>query len=311
MHSIEREVILESWISNWEDLQFVCERRNWWRMFFDKNSNAYIKIGNKYVLKKEYDIQKQFLAMKFQVAEILSSCEIWDNFIYTESKLWEMVIWLAINQGNISYWDGIQKIFRVANEYFRHQSQTVNSEWNIYEVLKKNNIDLLGEEKLLEEDTYSSLVKELHRELTQCYSYWLMHWDFNSMNLFEEWVIDLEDWYNWPVWFDLITLISHHYWFEADWINDRNMLFSFEREDIEKLILMHNNLYSFELTRNFDLCFMLRSIWSTVWMEAFPKERQFRLNRLNIYIKKYLSWENLLEYFLNEVDEINKLVMET
>jgi hypothetical protein len=110
------------------------------------------------------------------------------------------------------------------------------------------------------------------------------------------------------LWFDLITLISHHYWFQIDGFNDRGMLFSFKRKDIEKLLLMSNDIYSNDISKTFDLCFILRSIWSSVWMQEFPEEQEYRLKRLNKYIEKFLKWESLLEFFLNEVDEINKII---
>jgi hypothetical protein len=72
---------------------------------------------------------------------------------------------------------------------------------------------------------------------------------------------------------------------------------------------MINNIYSNDISKTFDLCFILRAIWSSVWMQEFPEEQEYRLKRLNKYISEFLKGESLLECFLNEVDEINKWII--
>jgi hypothetical protein len=159
--------------------------------FFDKNKNIYIKIWDKYKLKKEYEIQKQFIDLKFQVANILSTFETEEYFVYTEDKLWEKVIWKEINEGNISYDEGFEKIYEVANNYLTRQSATININWDTDLILKKNDIDLLGSEKLIDKDIYKQLVSKLSYKINECTYFVLTHWDFNSMNLFDNWIIDL------------------------------------------------------------------------------------------------------------------------
>ena len=308
MKNKAKDLILELWLSNEENLEFICERRNKWVIFLDKNKNIYIKVWDKYQLKKEFEIQKQFIDLKFQVAKILISFENEDYFVYTEDKLWEKVIWKEIKDGNLSYDKGFEKIYEVVKNYFIRQSTTININWDTELILKKNGIDLLSSEKLIDRDVYIQLISKLHYKINNCMYFTLTHWDFNSMNLFNNWIIDLEDSYNWPLWFDLVTLISHHYWFQVDGLNNRSMLFSFKREDIEKLLFMSNDIYSNDISETFDLCFILRAIWSSVWMQEFPEEQKYRVKRLKIYIEKFLKWESILDFFLNEVDEINKII---
>lgn len=39
-----------------------------------------------------------------------------------------------------------------------------------------------------------------------------------------------------------------------------------------------------------------------------PEEQKYRFNRFKIYAEKYLKWENILEYFFEEVNGINKIL---
>ena len=278
--------------------------------FLIEKKNHYIKIWNIEETKNEFNKHIRFLDFNFRVANILSSYEKDEYFIYVEDRVWDHTLWQKIQGKNITYDEWYIKIYNFVKWYLDSQKRTLNINWSLEEILKSNNFDLLHFESKLHNflplDLYNRLLKKISDDIKKCKYFTLTHWDFNSMNIFEWGVIDLEDSYNWPLWFDLVTLISHHYWFPLNWKSWRKIAFSFSRNDINKLISLHNKIFWLNITETFNLCFILRWVWATVWMDKYYDEQKYRYNRLSKYIKKYLNWNNLLDFFLDEVDEINK-----
>ena len=57
MDKLGREIIVDLWIVKDENLDFICERRNDWLIFYDKEKNQYIRFWKKEDLKKEFEKQ--------------------------------------------------------------------------------------------------------------------------------------------------------------------------------------------------------------------------------------------------------------
>jgi hypothetical protein len=307
---IAKKIILKLEISKLENLLFICERREWGLIFFNDEKNNFIRFWNKNILKKEFKNQEDFLSFWFKIPKIISSFEEGDYFIYIENKIWNEVLWKKIFNKNISYKKWFNEIYSVANNFFESKKLTFNINWNADEVKNsvKFNIFLkeCEEHKIIEKDLIKKFFEKIDSDLEKNKKYELVHWDFNVMNLLKDWFIDVEDSYNWTIWFDLISLITHNYWFPINW--SLKIAFSYNVSDIEKLIKLHDEKTWKSVEDYFDLSFMLRSIWSCVLIWDRPDLQKFRYNRIKKYITKYLNWENLLEEFLDEVDSINKIL---
>lgn len=311
MDKIGRKIIIDLWITNDNELDFVCTRRNNWIIFFDKNKNQFIRFWKKEDLEKEYKNHQLFLKYNFNVADILFSIEKDEYFLYIEKNLWVDVIWKQILENQISYDEWFMDIHNLAEKYFWAQKNTINKNWCINEIKFSNQLDLLSSECLLwgfiDKLLLEKLFIKINNDLEEVKFYELTHWDFNTRNIFKLWVIDIEDSYNWTIWYDLISLISHNYWFPLDW-KWRKIIFSYAKWDILKLITLYENKTWMDLKSNFNLSFILRWIWACVWMSDMPDEQVYRYKRLNKYIEKYLNWDNLLNEFLDEVEYVNKII---
>jgi len=311
MDKLGREIIVDLWIVKDENLDFICERRNDWLIFYNKEKNQYIRIWKKEDLKKEFEKHKLFLNYNFRVANIISSFEKDDFFLYVEDNVWVDVIWKEILEKQISYEKWFENIYNLAKWYFESQKNTINKNLDTKEIIKSNELELFRKEclewKFFDNKLIDVLFNKIITELEKSEFFELTHWDFNTRNIFTNWIIDVEDSYNWTVWYDLISLISHNYWFPLDW-NWRTIIFSYKTTDIEKLISLYKNISWMNLDDNFNLSFILRSVWACVWMDDLPDEQEYRYNRFKKYAEKYLNWEDLLEVFLGEVDDVNKIL---
>lgn len=309
MDKIWRKIIIDLGISKDENLEFICERRSNGLLFFNTEKKHYIRFWKKEDLKKEFEKHKIFLEKDFRVASVISFHEKDDYFIYVEEKLWDEVIWKEIYNKNITYNEWFDKIYSLSEWYFIAQKNTLNTIWNLDEIIKSNQLDKFYSEcsrgKFLEINLVDKLYEKIYKEFNNCNYFVLTHWDFNSMNLFQTWFIDVEDAYNWPFWYDLVTLLTHNYWFPVDW-SWRKIAYSFDISDIKKTISLHNNIYWIDIKETFNLSFILRWIWACVWMEEYPEEQQFRFKRIHKYIEKYLDWADLYDVFLDDVEKINK-----
>jgi len=307
MRKIWKEIILSLWVSSVENLEFVCERRKGWIIFFDNKKNIFIRFWLKDYIKKEFEIHKNFINYSFCVAKILFSKEFDNYFLYTEESLWNSSIWIEIFRKNISYKEWFSYLYNILEKFLISQKNTINNNWNIDELKLYLNIDKFKNETLdlgvFKIDFINDLYKKIFDDIENKWIYCLTHWDFNSRNILKNWFIDVENSFNGILWYDLISLVTHLYWFQVDW--ERSISFSFEVSDIKKLFKLYNNIFYMNIENTFNLLFLLRWLWACSWMWKFPEEQKYRFNRFKIYAEKYLKWEDILEYFFEEVQDIN------
>jgi len=305
--NIWKEIIISSWISNEKDLVFLCKRRNDWILFFDNKKDIYIRFWREGT-KKEFDLQKKFLSYNFQVPEIIFSQEKWKYFFYVEKSLWNEVLWKQILKKSITYKEWYKYLYNVLENFLKSQKLTINNDWNLKNIISQLYMDNFKKEvlklKIIKSDFIDRLYNKIYNELINNKYFVLTHGDFNSWNIFKKGFIDVEDSYNWIMWYDFISLITHQYWFPLEW--ERRINFSFFTSDIKKMIRLYNDIFNTNIEKQFNLLFILRWIWACSWMEDFPEEQEFRFKRFKKYAEKYLNWESILKFFLEEVNNINQ-----
>ena len=311
MKEIWKTIILWLWLSSVESLELICVRRNEGVIFYDTEKNIFIRFWLKEYIKKEFEIQKKFINYNFDVPQILFNKEVDNNyFLYSEKNLWKEPIWIEIKQKVISYKEWFSNLYNVFEKFSISQKETINNKWNIEELKDNLNIEKFKKESLelgiFNINFIEELYKKIFNDIQEKGIYCLTHWDFNSRNIFKNWFIDVEDSYNGLLWYDLITLTTHLYWFEISW--KRSISFSFEVSDIKKLFKLYNNIFSTKIEDTFTFLFLLRWIWACSWMWKFPEEQKYRFNRFKKYADKYLKWENILESFFDEVDKVNNIL---
>lgn len=307
MQEIAQKMIIEAGISTGENLEFFCIRRWKWLIFRDRVNDIFIRFWEKEKLRKEFDLHSYFIANNFPVSEITTSFENEDNFLYAEKSIWEEKLGRMIRNQTITYKEAIEILNKILSQYLEAQYKTINKGWNFEEAKKFFHLDIFEQENSELKNIDENLVKMAFKKIKKGFinqDFALTHWDFNTMNIFEWWVIDIEDSYNGLLGFDIVTLITHNYWFPTSWA-EMNRAYSFEIEDIYKFFEIFNEITWKNLEELFDLCFMTRWIWSCSNMNDRPIIQKFRFERMAWYMESYIKWEKLLPKFLEEVKEIN------
>lgn len=132
---------------------------------------------------------------------------------------------------------------------------------------------------------------------------WWNHGDHNAYNIFENGVIDLEDSFFGPLWYDTITAITQNYWFpypnSIPWELTRQHVFTREQilQYLEALS-KHPIGINFMESQTFGALFLMRGIFVTVKSDSFPLLRSYRYERLQDAMNAFLQWENMIEFFL-------------
>ena len=305
----EINIIENLWISNSKDIEFFKDRRLWGLLFYNKNKNTYIRFWKKEQIKEEFDKHNNFLKFGYPVAKILWYWEYDNYFIYEEESLWNKSIWFSFLEKNINYDDWFDNIYKITNQYLKAQAKSkinlvdnemILNEGHFYEVISE-----CEKYKFLDISLLKNLEIKIIEELNKINSTFLNHWDFNSMNFSDNWIIDLETAHYSISSYDIVTLISHNYCFPYKWA-ELTLAFSYKINDIEKLLLLYNNYFDKKIELEFSLSFILKWIWACCDMFDTPKLQKYRYDRIEKYIKNYLNWDNIVNIFMDEVKETNK-----
>lgn len=307
MQELAREMIHESWISQKDNLEFICVRRSKWLMFRDRINDIFIRFWESNELNKEYNLHRFFIDNNFPVSQIIANSEKNGFALYSEKSIWEDPIWKMLMNNSITYEKAISYVEQIFIQYIKAQHKTINNKYSYDDIYKSNQLGRFTEEnnelKYIDPDIVSTVFNKLKEDLPS-YKCALTHWDFNTFNIFEKWVIDLEDSFNWIYWYDLISLLTHNYWFPIAWA-EMTILFSFEIRDIDKFFAIYEKYSSDKIDDIFDINFILRWIWACCWMDDRPLVQKFRFERIITYFDAYLRWESIKDMFLEEVKEIN------
>ena len=131
------------------------------------------------------------------------------------------------------------------------------------------------------------------------------HGDHNQYNIFENGVIDLEDSFYGPIWYDTITSLSQNFWFPDPikwevWEFMRQHSFSKTQLKTYFTEIQKNTLWiDFMNSDIFGALFLMRAVFVTVKTDGLPLLRKYRYNKLTHAVQAYLKGENMINYFIS------------
>lgn len=159
----------------------------------------------------------------------------------------------------------------------------------------------LYSEWFLSHELIDRMQKQLNTDLATLPQAW-NHGDHNPYNIFEDGIIDLEDWFFGPVWYDSITALTQNFWFpRAGEEGELTRQFMFTHEQLLSAfteLTTHSLGINFTDSRIFGALFLLRWIFVTVKSNATPILETYRYKKMQKAIEAYLQGEHMLEYFL-------------
>ena len=125
------------------------------------------------------------------------------------------------------------------------------------------------------------------------------HGDHNPYNIFTDGLIDLEDSFDGPLWYDTITALTQNYWFPTQG-GELNQQHAFTEGQINRY-LKYCSRKEIDFMDNdiFAALFIMRWIFATVKTVNFPWLYQFRYKKLLQTITEYLNGnQNMIHYFI-------------
>mgnify|MGYP000114205768 CR=1 FL=1 len=168
--------------------------------------------------------------------------------------------------------------------------------------------DHLAEENRIDPD----LIKKAYEKIMNVVQSMPMtrnHWDYNPYNIFPEWVIDLEDWFLWPIGYDTITSLTQNYRFpdEGDYELHRQHSFSLP-QIVSFLTRLSDNAIKINFLDKdlFAALFLMRWAFVTAWSSRAPKSQAYRYELFQTLLEKFLAWEDLLHFFLSTYHKLSK-----
>ncbi|EKE29838.1 MAG: hypothetical protein ACD_2C00088G0003 [uncultured bacterium (gcode 4)] len=307
MESAARKSICESWISEEWSLEFIRHRRSRWMMFADRDRGIYIRFWKKEYMKKEFEQHNLFIKHDFPVSELVACFEDGEYFAYAEKNIWKNPLARMLLDWEMTK-DSMQNaLIWILKRYISAQGNTVNKDWRYDEINEFNMLDWFRKENaelgFVDEELTERVIQKIREDLAWK-DFELTHGDFNAFNIFELWVIDLEDSFNGVFWYDAVTLVTHNYWFPISWA-EMNLAYSFREADMLEMFSVFNEITWKKIEEVFDLNFILRWIWSCYMMHDTPIVQKYRFKRIVGYFEAYLDWRPLLPIFMEEVKIIN------
>lgn len=125
------------------------------------------------------------------------------------------------------------------------------------------------------------------------------HGDHNPYNIFTDWLIDLEDCFDWFLWYDTITALTQNFWFPIEWWELNQQHYFTEKQIYRYLQYCSRKEINFLDNNIFGTLFLMRGIFATVKTIDFPLLHDFRYERLINVMNKYVEWStNFIEYFV-------------
>lgn len=124
------------------------------------------------------------------------------------------------------------------------------------------------------------------------------HGDHNAYNIFQDGLIDLEDSFEWYLWYDTVTAITQNYRFPASWAELCRQHAFTEKQMRHYLTQLSTDDMSFLDSDTFGLLFLMRWIFCTVETQDAPMLQAYRYKRLHDAIDALFAGENMLEFFV-------------
>lgn len=274
------------------EYDFVITQRDG-RSAVYKSEDSYMRIGESKKIHADLAFHKGMEDAGFPVAKLLTEGEQDGQAYFIESSLGDRHLGKVFAEdveanGSISE-SSFEQLVTVA-ELFAHAQLSTESERKDYDGFSKGILldslcDELPEHATKLQDRFNQV-----RERTVELPFVITHGDFNPNNLYPAGVIDLEDSFNAPYGYDLVSAITHINYFpdSRDYEFFAKYRFTsaqkqqfFERMDAISIKAGLPPLSQFE--EDFEFC---RSVWLAARMFHLPKLQKFRYDMV---IEKFLQ----------------------
>jgi len=280
------------------------KKRSYLPVTIYKSSTDYLRIGPKDLILKEIEYQKNLLGFGFPVPKITKEGEYQDQYYFIEPSLGEKHFG-QIFQANLSDAKTVSDtdfsvFLALIKKYAEAQLKTVTTNKFVpteFECMIHYDV-IVKELPALEKSTTEAMRKA--EENISTLPIVLTHGDFNPHNILEQGVIDWEKASYAPLGYDLVTNISHIFFFPQNGDFESIGGYKYSKEQIDQYWKEIDMLYVAngfpkisEYTNNFIFC---RIIWSVVRMHRWPKIQQWRYCQYEEVLKEYLNGGNLTEF---------------
>lgn len=283
-----------------QEYHLIKHRRNWSTIYQCKHHTHYMKVWDQQMIQSEVDMYNLIQQYWFPLPKLLEYNIEQDDISYMkeESLDWNLfadVFTLDCDQ----YWE-IQKnhfdsfcLYQKNHLFFQLQTIDKNiAEWWF------RRFECLYEEWKISIEIIDKVIDKINNIISKLPKVW-NHGDHNPYNIFTDWLIDLEDCFNGPLWYDTITALTQNFRFPMRWW-ELNQQHSFTEPQIYRY-LKYCTRKEIDLLDNdiFATLFILRWIFVTVKTLDFPLLHDFRYKRLEKVMKLYLDWSSdILGYFI-------------
>lgn len=283
-----------------QEYHLIKHRRNWSTIYQCKHHTHYMKVWDQQMIQYEVDMYNLIQQYWFPLPKLLEYNIEQDDISYMkeESLDWNLfadVFTLDCDQ----YWE-IQKnhfdsfcLYQKNHLFFQLQTQDKYiAEWWFHR------FEYLYQEWKISIEIIDKVIEKINNIVSRLPKVW-NHWDHNPYNIFTDWLIDLEDCFNGPLWYDTITALTQNFRFPIQWW-ELNQQHSFTKSQIHRYLkYCTRKEIDFLDDDIFATLFILRWIFVTVKTIDFPLLHDFRYERLNNLMKLYLDWSSdILEYFI-------------
>ncbi len=270
---------------------FVVEQRDGESAVYRGNA-TYLRIGEPKRIQRALDLHRRMENDAFPVSKLLGEGTLGNEYYFIESSLGDRRFGDLFSDdikqdGEISE-THFNELLTIVTRFGEAQLKTVTEkEWGFFE--KGLHLDILRDEL----PEYRTKIDERFGRIKERLSglpFVLTHGDFNANNLYPAGVIDLEDSFNGPFGYDLMSALVHIGYFPQEDGYEYRAKYHFTeqqaaryRETMDQLSKKMGVVPISQFESDFDFC---RGAWSLVRMQKWPKLQQYRYG---LFIKKFLS----------------------
>jgi hypothetical protein len=267
-----------------------------------KGEGEFLKLGPKELLQTEINFHKRLLDYEFPVSEITGSGEKENKFYYTETSLGEKlfgdVFWedclrdKVIGEKDFSDFLAISESFAKA-QLNSAEAITGKDEKGFY---LGAHFDIIQDELPDFKTEILSAFEKLKKRLSSL-PYVLTHGDLNPYNFLEKGVIDFGNAFQAPAGYDLVSNVSHIYFFPPSEDYEMSRRYGFTQDQLSKYYGSLDEIYQShgldKLSQYIDDFIFSRAVWASTQMHHYPKVQEYRYNKLKEITAQYLAGDKI------------------
>lgn len=258
-----------------------------------KGNGEYLRIGEPAPIKRHLEVHKMMEAAGYPVPRLLAEGEHDRRAYFIEKLIGEKRLNDLFAEDTKAYGAISEEHFRdllhLVEQFADAQIRTETSPGPMSDLASGIYIEELCKELPEYAEKLRNRFQSVYERLST-FPFVLSHGDFNPRNLFPEGIIDLEDFFQAPFGYDLVTALVHVDLHPDDASYEFHARYGYTKEQKKRyFVLLDRIAAKYHLpaisTYAADFAFC-RAVWSTVRMHEWPKIQKWRYDLL---IKMYLS----------------------